>query len=107
MKVAVAYDEQLGNSEKAVEFFQRAQAIDPEDVTALEALERLYMRHKRWEELLAVMRKKVELASDPQIREAYFFQMAKLWEEVLGNFEKAIETYKEVLGSVRLRVAVL
>ena len=98
MKVAVAYDEQLGNSEKAVEFFQRAQAIDPEDVTALEALERLYTRHKRWTELLAVQRKKVELASDPQIRESYFFQMAKLWEEVLGNFEKAIETYKEVLG---------
>lgn len=98
MKVAVAYDEQLGNSEKAVEFFQRAQEIDPEDVTALEALERLYMRHKRWEELLSVMRKKVELASDPQIREAYFFQMAKLWEEVLGNYEKAIETYKEVLS---------
>ena len=39
-------------------------------LAALEALERLYTRHKRWTELLAVQRKKVELASDPQIAHA-------------------------------------
>ena len=88
----------LATAKKAVEFFQRAQAIDPDDVTALEALERLYMRHKRWEELLSVMRKKVELASDPQIRETYFPDGERWREKVLGNFEKAIETYKKCSG---------
>lgn len=98
MRVAAAYDEQLGKSDKAVEFYQRAQALDPQDITALEALERLYIRHKQWSELLDVYRKKVELADEPEVRERMFFQMAKLWEEVLGNFEQAIATYKEVLG---------
>ncbi len=98
MRVAVVYDEHLGKSDKAVEFFRRAQAIDPEDTVVLEALEKLYQGHQQWNELLEVFRKKVEIATDPKIREGMFFRMAKLWEEVLGNYEQAINTYKEVLA---------
>ena len=98
MHIAAAYDEQLDNSDKAVEFYSKAQALDPEDITALEALEKLYSRRQQWNELLAVYRKKVELAGEPEVRERMFFQMAKLWEEVLGNFEQAIATYKDVLA---------
>ncbi len=98
MHIAAAYDEQLDNSDKAVEFFSKAQALDPEDITTLEALEKLYLRRQQYNELLAVYRRKVELAGEPDVRERMFFQMAKLWEEVLGNYEQAIATYKEVLG---------
>ena len=52
LRVAAAYDEKLGQSEKAVEYFRRAQAIEPDDPTALQALEKLYTRHQRWPELL-------------------------------------------------------
>lgn len=98
MRVAAAYDERLGRSDKAVEFYRRAQNIDPEDITALEALEKLYTRHEKWPDLLEVYRKKVELAGDAQTREKLFFQMAYLWEEILGNYDQAIATYKEVLS---------
>jgi len=98
MRVATVYDEHLGKSDKAVEFFRRAQAIDPSDIVVLEALEKLYQRHEQWNELLEVFRTKVELTGEPEVRERMFFQMARLWEEVLGNFEQAIATYKEVLA---------
>ena len=39
-------------SEKAVEYFRRAQAIQPEDASALVALERLYTRTERWTDLI-------------------------------------------------------
>lgn len=99
IKVAEAYDEKLEKPEKATEYFRRAQAIDPDDLTAIEALERLYTRNERWPELLEVYRKKVELSPDPEAREQIYFRMAYLWEEMLGNVDEAIATYKEVLGA--------
>src|SRR5205085_2786351 len=46
IKVAEAYDEKLEKPEKATEYFRRAQGIDPDDLTAIEALERLYTRNE-------------------------------------------------------------
>ena len=59
--VAVAYDEKLEKSEKAVEYFRRAQAIEPEDASALVALERLYTRTERWSDLIDTLTKKFAL----------------------------------------------
>ena len=59
--VAVAYDEKLNQSEKAVEFFRMAQEIEPEDASALEALERLYTRTERWPDLVETLKKKADL----------------------------------------------
>src|SRR5262249_6643484 len=42
LKIAIAYDERLENPEKAVEYFRRAQSIEPDDLQALAALEKLY-----------------------------------------------------------------
>jgi len=50
--IAVAYDEKLDQSDKAVEYFRLAQEIEPEDASALEALERLYTRTERWSDLV-------------------------------------------------------
>ena len=47
--------------QKAVEYFQRAQEIEPEDPAALDALERLYTRTERWPDLVDTLRKKAEL----------------------------------------------
>ncbi len=98
LQVAVAYDEKLEKAEKAVEYFRRAQSIEPDDPQALEALEKLYTRNERWPELLDVYRKKVELSNDPSLREQIYFRMAYLWEEMLQNVDEAIATYKEVLS---------
>ena len=63
--------------EKATEYFRRAQDIDPDDLTAIEALERLYTRNERWPELLQVYRKKVELTPDPAGREQIYFRSSR------------------------------
>ena len=73
----------------------------------VEALERLYTRNERWPELLQVYRKKVELTPEPAAREQIYFRMAYLWEEMLGNVDEAIATYKEVLGADSANVKAL
>ena len=44
---------------RTVEYFRRAQSIEPDDAQALEALEKLYTRNERWPELLEVYRQVV------------------------------------------------
>ena len=96
--VAVAYDEKLNQSEKAVEFFRLAQEIEPEDASALEALERLYTRTERWPDLVETLKKKAELVHSLEEREAIHAQIANILEEAIGNPDEAIVAWKEVLG---------
>ncbi len=98
VRIADAYDSKLDNAEKAVEYYRKAQSIEPDDAGALEALEKLYTKNEKWPELLEVYRKKVELSGEPSERETIYFRMAFIWEEMLQNIEEAIGTYKEVLS---------
>src|SRR5205814_2372975 len=75
-----------------------AQSIEPDDLQALEALERLYTRNERWPELLEVYRKKAELTRDAGEREKLLFQMAYLQEEMLQTVDDAIATYSDILS---------
>jgi tetratricopeptide (TPR) repeat protein len=96
--VAVAYDEKLGQSEKAVEYFRLAQEIEPEDASALEALERLYTRTERWPDLVETLKKKAELVQSVEAREGIHARIATIQEEAIGNLDEAIVAWKEVLG---------
>ena len=98
LRVAVAYDEKLGESQKAVEYFRRAQEIQPEDASALVALERLYTRTERWPDLVETLRKKADLLGSAEERERIRVHIATVWEEVLGNPEEAMAAWKDVLG---------
>lgn len=96
--IAVAYDEKLGESDKAVEYFRMAQEIEPEDVSALEALERLYTRTERWADLVETLKKKADLVPSSADRESIHGRIATILEEAIGNPDDAIAAWKEVLG---------
>ncbi len=96
--VAVAYDEKLGHSDRAVEYFRRAQSIQPEDASALVALERLYTRTERWSDLVDTLLKKAQLVKDDAEREEIRIRIATVWEEMLGNAEQAIVAWNVVLA---------
>ena len=92
-------DTQLDNWEKAVEAYRQALVIEPDDMDSLEALEQLFTRREEWSDLLEIYRKKAELSTDPEAREALFFQMAYLQEEMLKQIPEAIETYREIVSA--------
>ena len=56
-KVARSYEDRLGNSAKAVEFFKKALAIETDDLGALAALEAIFTRDEKYPELLEIYRK--------------------------------------------------
>ncbi len=97
-KLADIYDGQLNDPAKAIICYQRSTDIDPEDKHSLDALEALYSRDQKWDELLDVYRRKVELESDPEQREGLRFKIAALQEEMLARPDDAISTYNEILA---------
>ncbi len=97
--LAELYDERLEEPAKAVEAYEEALSLDPEDLAVLDALERLHTAREDWQSLLDVYRKKVDLATDAEERRRLLAQIAYLQEEMLGRPADAIETYREILAS--------
>ncbi|MCC6747689.1 MAG: tetratricopeptide repeat protein [Deltaproteobacteria bacterium] len=98
LKLAAMMDERLEQPERAVEFYRRAQELEPDDLGTLEALEKLYTRAEKWPELLEVYRRRAELSTDPDHRRQLYVRMAYIWEEMLGNLPEAVSCYSEVLA---------
>jgi tetratricopeptide (TPR) repeat protein len=97
-KVARSYEDRLGKSDKAVEFYRKALAIEQDDLAALAALEAIFTRDEKFPELLEVYRRRVDIAQEADERLDFLFRIAALHEEMLENQEEAITTYIEILG---------
>ncbi|MEZ4452382.1 MAG: tetratricopeptide repeat protein [Nannocystaceae bacterium] len=98
MKLADLYDDRLGEPEKATDYYKRALDVDPDNVEALDALEKLYGRAQNWGELLDVYRNKVVLSGDVDQRQELRFRIAHIQDEMLGQPTEAITTYNEILA---------
>ena len=92
-------NERLGRIDDAAARYSQVLALDPSDAEGLTALDNLYRRTERWNDLIGVFRKRIDLASEPREREELYGQMAAVYEEKLGQPEQAIAAYREVLAS--------
>ena len=99
LKLATIVDERLEQPERAVEFYRRAQELEPDNPATLTALEKLYTRSERWDDLQQVYRRRAELTESEVERQELQFRMATLFEEMLANLDEAVNTYREVLVS--------
>ncbi|MFO0589178.1 MAG: tetratricopeptide repeat protein [Polyangiaceae bacterium] len=91
-------DERLGKVDEAAQNYQRVLTINASDDEALAAMDALYRRTERWTDLISVYRRRIELATEPQDREALYAQMAEVYESRLGRPDEAIAAYREVLA---------
>ena len=62
----------------ALSEYRAVYEAEPENTTALEALERLYRQTERWKELLEVYERRRELAYAPEERKPILFEIAQL-----------------------------
>ena len=95
-----AIDERLGRVDQAAQRLDRVVSLDPTDESALIALDALYRRAERYENVVEVYRRRLELAvEDPGRREALYAEMAQVYEEKLGRPDEAIAAYREILAT--------
>ena len=93
-------EERLQTPESAVVWYEKARALDPVYLPALQALVKLYTKRESFAELLAVHGGEAEGAHDSGRRAAAHARMAEIYERRLGNLDRAAEHHQKALGLV-------
>ncbi len=98
LRMAQVHAGGAGEEPKAVSLLQQVLALRPGHGAALGLLERLHERTGRWEDLLEVLRRRLEATSQPERRVELLLRMAAVAEQRLGREALAADLYEEVLG---------
>lgn len=97
VEMGTVYEREVGDIDKAIDTYQRIREIDPDDLVAIGRLDALYQASGNWQELLAVLEREADLASDPAEVLSYKFRIADLWDHKLGDPTRGIDGYREIL----------
>ena len=98
LQLADTYETQIGDAAQAMLAYQRALDTDERCIDAINALERLYRRTQAWDRLVDVLAKKAQVVDDTEQAVKLRLQVGELWEERLGDNDRAVDAYKEVLS---------
>ncbi len=96
--IAVLQEDMLDAPLEAAQTYQKLLEEFPTDEEALDRLEFIYSRIEKWDELVKILAKKVELTQDEEQRLNYFSRIAILREESLNDIEGAIEAWTSILN---------
>jgi golgin subfamily B member 1 len=96
-KAAQIQEEVLDNADEAIATYRAILDLDDLDLTAMNSLERLYIRLERWEPLKDIYGKKAELAEDPDAKKQMLYVLGQVHDRELRDVGKAIETYQAIL----------
>jgi tetratricopeptide (TPR) repeat protein len=99
-RIAELYEDKLNDEARAIEWYERALAVDRGYVPAIVALAKLYARRKQWQELVTVHGGEAEASLDPLRRAAAYARMADIFEHELEGVEQAIAFHARALGVV-------
>ena len=97
LRVAQWYDEHFNTPEHAATHYQHVLALEPDNLSAIEALEALLTRYERWPEVAQVLRRRSELTLDMEDKRTTLEKMARILEEQLDQVDAAIAAYTEVV----------
>jgi tetratricopeptide (TPR) repeat protein len=97
-QVGAVYERELHDVPRAIDTYQRVLELDPDDLTALGRLDVLYRSAGNWPELLSVLTHEAELTTDPTEAVSFQYQIAELYERHLGDIDRAVELYRDILN---------
>lgn len=95
--LAQVYDREIKDIAKAIETYQGILDLDPDELPAIQSLDRLYGQAERWYDLLGNLERQVELADHTSETVALKYRIGHLWQVRLGDVARAIESYREAL----------
>ncbi len=99
LEVGAVYEQELKDNAKAIDTYQRILEIDPTDLTALGRLDVLYQGTTNADELLSVLERQADLASDPNEVISYRYRIAELHRSH-DDPERAVDIFRDILDVV-------
>ena len=97
-EIASVTEKQLGDPERALAAWQRAEEIAPTFARARESQRRILLKAKSWDRLAALLEREAAAQTDPSARMDILRRVAQLHREKLGNAKRAIDVYREIRG---------
>lgn len=100
-------EEKLNDINSALEAYNKALEVDANHLPSLAQLERLYLITESWENELIVLKRMLDLSTDPDERHRIYFKMGEIYEEkmsaptaAIASFVKALEIQPEHLRTL-------
>ncbi len=96
-EIAAVSEKQLGDPERALAAWMRAEELAPTHARPREAQRRILLKAKSWDRLAALLEREAAAQTDATTRIDILRRVAQLHREKLANPKRAIEIYREVL----------
>ncbi len=96
-RIADLFEHKLGNVDEAIGAYRELLLRFGSDEATLGALTRLYQETERWNDLLEIIEIQAESAEAPSERVAFRFDAAELMRTRLGEIDRALEVYRDLL----------
>ncbi len=97
LRVAELARTKLGDRSLAKESYRRALELRPDETRALEALEALHEESGEHEQLIEVLKRRAEIAESDDQKRLILFKQAKICDASLGDRDRAISVYEQIL----------
>ena len=100
LRLARIYEGELGDFDNAIKRYVRVVGVEAENITAIEALDRLYEETGRYQELADILSREAELAGAPEDSLQFRYRLGKVQLEHIKDINAAIASFGEVLGDM-------
>ena len=96
-KMGELCEDKLGNADAAVKWYRRALELDPKYRPAIRALVRRCRESRDWAGLAGALEIEVAGLEDPSTRAGVWLRIGQVYEDWLGDPDKAIAAYRKAL----------
>lgn len=96
-RMAGVWEERLTDKAEAINTFRRVLELDGREPRAVQALTRLYEETGRWQALIGMFSRALELSDSAAERVSLRYRIAGIQESELQDLDTAIVTYRQVL----------
>lgn len=100
-------EEKLNDINATIEAYNKALEVNANHLPSLVQLERLYLMTESWENELIILKRMLDLSTDPDERHRIYFKMGEIYEKKMGaptaaiaSFVKALEILPEHLRTL-------
>ena len=98
MQIASIYEINLDKKDAAIDTLTEVLEKHPENMDAMDALDRLYVASERWEEAVSNCERRLELVEDTAKRDEIECHMASILSEHLNEVDRAFDIYSNILS---------
>ena len=96
-RIGATEEDRLDDVAAATSSYRALLDLDPGSIVALDALERLYIAGGHYEELVGVIKRRIDLSAEAELRATGWRRVAELYESALQQRDEAVLAYLALL----------